>query len=205
VTFDDWIDQLRADGMLLCPSSSAVPVELTGLRPDGTGFHFRCRGVRIRLALFRPGRASWQVPLWDERWSPEEGLSLWAHRPATADDAVDVTDVTRLVFDAPDRPDRLAVLDGADEWGWGSYEAGLLAPAAASVLFDRLTAVLDDAADDVFAGAAAPGRCPAAGSERHVGAGRTGPSLLVPHARAGEPAFDAARLPAARSPETLVG
>jgi hypothetical protein len=155
VTFQEWIDRLRAAGHVLCPASSAVPIELRGVRPDGTGFHYRCRGVRVRLALYRPGRAAWQVPLWDDRWCPEESLSLWEQRPVEAGTPVDAANLggmqsqtgAQLVFDDAANPDRFAVIDGAAEWGWDSHEAGLLGPAAAAVLFDRLAAEVDGQPD----------------------------------------------------------
>jgi hypothetical protein len=155
VTFQEWIDRLRAAGHALCPASSAVPIELRGVRPDGMGFHYRCRGVRVRLALYRPGRAAWQVPLWDDRWCPEESLSLWEQRPVEAGTPVDAADLggmqsqtgAQLVFDDAANPDRFAVIDGAAEWGWDSHEAGLLGPAAAAVLFDRLAAEVDGQPD----------------------------------------------------------
>ncbi len=81
-TFDEWTAHLRAVGFRLCPASCGVPVELRGLRPDGFGFHLRCRGVRMTLSVFRPGRAMWQFPYWDPTWTPEEGLSLWVNHPA---------------------------------------------------------------------------------------------------------------------------
>ncbi|WP_322752153.1 hypothetical protein [Frankia sp. Cas3] len=80
-TFNEWTADLRAAGFWLCPASCGVPVELRGLRPDGFGFHLRCRGVRVTLSLFCPGRAMWQLPHWDPRWTPEEGLSLWVNHP----------------------------------------------------------------------------------------------------------------------------
>ncbi|WP_239405547.1 hypothetical protein [Frankia sp. Cj3] len=81
-TFEEWTAHLRAAGFRLCPASCGVPVELRGLRPDGFGFHLRCRGVRMTLSVFRPGRAMWQFPYWDPTWTPEEGLSLWVNYPA---------------------------------------------------------------------------------------------------------------------------
>nr|MDT0666388.1 hypothetical protein [Micromonospora sp. DSM 115978] len=119
--FSDWVEQLRASGHLVCPASSGIPVELWGVRPDGVGFHFRCRGVQVRLALYRPGRARWQVPVWDEVWCPEEALQLWEHRPVTGGDRRQVlplpqaASAARLVFVAPEQPDDLVVYDGSVE------------------------------------------------------------------------------------------
>ncbi|MBL7518064.1 hypothetical protein I6A84_08005, partial [Frankia sp. CNm7] len=81
MTFEAWLDRLRTDGYLLCPASSAVPVELRAVRPDGWGVHLRCRGVHVRLGLYRPGRSVWQVPLWDREVVPEDALELWEHQP----------------------------------------------------------------------------------------------------------------------------
>jgi hypothetical protein len=212
VTFQEWIEKLHADGNLMCPGSSAVPVELAGVRPDGTGFHFRCRGVRVRLALYRRGRASWQLPVWDDRWSPEEGLSLWEHRPVETPSGVPApagvwgmaagpegavagrpggmgAGTARLVFDDPARPDRVAVVDGAAEWGWTSHEAGLLDATAAAVLFDRLTAEVDGLAGRRTSPgrrmeADIPGDDPdAPGDTVHAGI-----SVVVPYARSRRPA-----------------
>ena len=137
MTFDTWIARLRARGFILCPASSAVPVELRAVLPGGVGVHFRCQGVRVRLRVYRPGRAAWQIPLRDTGWCPEESLELWVHQPVTGDA---VPDRGRLVFPDEARPDDEIVLDGAREWGWRSYEAGLLRAAQAAPLFDLMLA-----------------------------------------------------------------
>ncbi len=189
-TFEEWTSQLRTAGFRLCPGSFAVPVELRGLRPDGFGFQLRCRGVRVTLALFRPGRELWQVPVWDPKWSPEEGLSLWVNHPPArpltgyrafghpdlsawdTDNVVsdfnqwknnDIPDGARMVFDREENPDHQVVFDGAREYGWRGHEAGLLRPAAVARLFAHLLAEAD-AATEIDAG-----------------------MVLVPRARAGGP------------------
>jgi hypothetical protein len=178
--------RLRSEGYLVCPASSAVPVELRGVRPDGIGLHFRCRGVTVRLDWYRSGRAAWQTPVWDDRWSPEEALELWTHEPAEPTGAI--PDVARLVFPDGGEPDRQVVLDGAREWGWRSHEAGLLPPARAAVLFTRLLDVADRNAD--------PGR--AAGNGTDVAAalaatrggsavGLPAPPFPIPRARVARP------------------
>ncbi len=188
-TFEEWTASLRAAGFQLCPRSCAVPVELRGLRPDGFGFHLRCRGVRVKLSLFRPGRAMWQLPFWDPQWVPEEGLSLWAnypmdhpslgHRPfghpapsgLNTDDGTHtgnpmnnsyIPNSVRMVFDHGEAPDHQVVFDGGQECGWRGHEAGLLRPAAAATFFARLMREADPATD-------------------------LGSALLVPRARVGEP------------------
>jgi len=152
VTFDTWIARLRARGFVLCPASSAVPVEVRGVTPRGVGVHFRCRGVRVRLRVYRPGRAAWQIPLRDDGWCPEESLELWVHRPVVG---AGVPERGRLVFPDEAPPDDELVLDGSREWGWRSHEAGLLRAAEAAPLFDLMLAGagltdtgLDDAGPD---------------------------------------------------------
>jgi hypothetical protein len=115
-------------------------VELWGLRPDGVGFHFRCRGVQVRLGLYRPGRAQWQVPVWDDLWCPEEALSLWEHRPVDLECREDPQAPARLVFTDAGAPDDLVVFDGSVESDWCGYEAGLLSVGAAAELFEQLWA-----------------------------------------------------------------
>ncbi|MCK9923481.1 hypothetical protein MXD61_16670 [Frankia sp. AgPm24] len=139
VSFKAWTNRLRAEGYLVCPASCAVPVDLRGVRRDGLGLHFRCRGTSIRLAVYRPGRAAWQLAIRDETWCPEEALQLWRHRPLDgpppSDDAV-------IAFPGEAGPDREIVLDGARRWGWSGHEAGLLPPDDAADLFDHLIAEL---------------------------------------------------------------
>ncbi len=131
--------RLRDEGYLVCPGSSAVPVEIRGVHPDGVGLHFRCRGTSVRLAVYRPGRAAWQVAVRDEGWCPEEALQLWAHRPL--DGSPPPADA-RLAFPGGAGPDQELVVDGARAWGWSRHEAGLLRPTAAAYLFDHLLATL---------------------------------------------------------------
>jgi hypothetical protein len=139
VSFKAWMNRLRADGYLLCPGSSAVPVDVRGVRRDGVGLHFRCRGTAVRLAAYRPGRAAWQVAVRDAGWCPEESLQLWVHRPL---DGTPPPPEARLAFPGDAGPDREVILDGADAWGWRHHEAGLLRPDAAAQLFDHLLAAL---------------------------------------------------------------
>lgn len=161
MTFDAWLDQLRADGYLLCPSSTAVPVELRAVRPDGWGVHLRCRGVRVRLGLYRPGRAAWEVPMWDPTAAPEETLELWQHLPLALAGPVLATG-TRIAFTGDhERPDHEAIYDGAREHGWRGYDAALLPPAAAARIFTQLlaateSAIIRDHQPAAAAGAAAP-------------------------------------------------
>ncbi|WP_063745376.1 hypothetical protein [Parafrankia sp. EUN1f] len=162
MTFESWLARLRDRGFVTCPGSSAVPIDLKAVTADGTGLHFRCRGVRVHLDVYRPGRAAWQTPLRDEAWSPEETLELWENRPVQ-----DRTVPTggRLVFvgpgpdsgpsrgggsgggepgsgrdgDGPEpRPDTRIVLDGARSRGWRGHEAGLLAAAEAAAIFESM-------------------------------------------------------------------
>ncbi|MDT3443723.1 hypothetical protein [Pseudofrankia sp. BMG5.37] len=140
MTFEAWLARLRNDGYLLCPASTAVPVELRAVRPDGWGLHLRCRGVRVQLGLYRPGRPAWQVPLWDRDVLPEDALELWEHRPLPLAE-VDVPEGTRIAFSgAHEAPDHLVVFDGARERGWRGHEAGLLRPGAAAEIFAALLA-----------------------------------------------------------------
>ncbi|WP_462166738.1 hypothetical protein [Frankia sp. AiPs1] len=138
-SFNAWTNRLRAEGYLVCPGSSAVPVDLRGVRRDGLGLHFRCRGTTVRLGVYRPGRAAWQVAVRDAAWCPEEALQLWVHRPL--DDAPP-PDGAMLAFPGSDGPDNEILLDGARLWGWTGHDAGLLPPDDASTIFDQLVATL---------------------------------------------------------------
>ncbi|MBL7494797.1 hypothetical protein [Frankia nepalensis] len=177
MTFEAWLDRLRTDGYLLCPASSAVPVELRAVRPDGWGVHLRCRGVHVRLGLYRPGRSVWQVPLWDREVVPEDALELWEHQPPPS--AAGLLPVgTRIAFTgAADAPDHQAVFDGATERGWRGHEAGLLSPADAAKIFGTLLAATEPELArwrrpaPALGGAAAPAAAPATGT---VPAARTG-------------------------------
>ncbi|KJE24915.1 hypothetical protein FF36_00525 [Frankia torreyi] len=177
VSFKAWMARLRDEGYLVCPGSSAVPVEIRGVRPDGVGLHFRCRGTSVRLAVYRPGRAAWQVAVRDEGWCPEEALQLWAHRPL---DGPPPTADARLAFPGDAGPDQELVVDGARAWGWSRHEAGLLRPTAAAYLFDHLLATLVGSGAQEALGIRGQGGW-ATTPDRPVGAG-------VAPARTGSPA-----------------
>jgi hypothetical protein len=190
VTFEAWLGRLRLDGYLICPASTALPVELRAVRPDGWGIHLRCRGVHVRLGLYRPGRAAWQVPLRDRYAIPEESLELWEHRPlrqATADVTPAGTALpagTRIAFTGDhETPDHQVVFDGSRERGWRGYEAGLLRAGGAAEIF---TALLTSADAQLT------------GQEHPVSpAGAAGPASPVP---AGSRGVGAGAIPAARGP-----
>jgi hypothetical protein len=177
VSFKAWMNRLRAEGYLVCPGSSAVPVDVRSVRRDGVGLHFRCRGTAVRLDAYRPGRTAWQVAVRDEAWCPEESLQLWVHRPL---DVSPAPAGALLAFPGDDGPDQQIIVDGAKAWGWSRHEAGLLRPAAAADLFDRLLVALA-AADDARP-LVRPGNPPAVGHP----ALRLGkhPEIAVPAARA---------------------
>lgn len=139
--FENWLARLRDRGFVTCPASSAVPVDLRAVTLDGTGLHFRCRGVRVALQIYRPGRAAWQTPLRDEHWAPEESLELWENRPLRGRQ---VPDGGRLVFTgdgADPKPDAEIVLDGAHSRGWRGHEAGLLPSAEAALIFETMITI----------------------------------------------------------------
>jgi hypothetical protein len=143
VTFEAWLARLRNDGYLLCPASTALPVELRAVRPDGWGLHLRCRGVRVQLGLYRPGRSAWQVPLWDRDVLPEDALELWEHRPLPSAAAA-MPAGTRIAFTGGrESPDHSVVFDGAHERGWRGHEAGLLRSSAAAEIFAVLLAAAE--------------------------------------------------------------
>lgn len=176
-----WMNRLRADGYLVCPGSCAVPVDVRGVRGDGVGLHFRCRGTAIRLAAYRPGRAAWQVAVRDASWCPEESLQLWVHSPL--DGTPPPTDA-RLAFPGDAGPDREVILDGSDAWGWRGHEAGLLRPDTAARLFDHLLATLaDPTATAAVLQATAP---PSAGqAARPTTRHETPEEITIPAARTG--------------------
>jgi len=148
VTFEAWLGRLRNDGYLLCPTNTAVPVELRAVRPDGWGLHLRCRGVRVSLGLYRPGRCAWQVPLRDRQVIPEEALELWEHRPlhqaAAPGSGAMLPPGTRIAFTgAHDTPDHELIFDGSRERGWQGHEAGLLGAGGAAEIFATLLAAAE--------------------------------------------------------------
>lgn len=134
--FEEWVARLTTAGHRICPASTRVPLELCGLRPDGTGMHFRCRGTRATLSLYAPGRARWQVRVFDPSWTPEETLAIWERRPYTRWE--EAPPHSRLVFDDAERPDVHVVYDGARERGWTGHEAGLLRVDEGAALFEHL-------------------------------------------------------------------
>ncbi len=177
MSFKAWMNRLRADGHLVCPTSSAVPVDVRSVRQDGVGLHFRCRGTAVRLAAYRPGRTAWQVSVHDEAWCPEEALQLWSHRPL---ESPPPPSGARLAFPGG-QPDQVIVLDGARTYGWTSHEAGLLRPADAAPLFDRLAA---DLALDATTPPIRPAT-PARTEHRTLSLGGS-PGITVPAARSTE-------------------
>ncbi|MGF7237684.1 MAG: hypothetical protein ACQSGP_22385, partial [Frankia sp.] len=140
MNFPQWTARMQAQGCRICPSSTGVPVDLRGLFPDGRGFHLLCRGVCVRLAVYRPGRARWQVPVVAGADRPEEAFADWEHRPVDA--VAEPSPGTMLVFDGLS-PDAQAVWDGARERGWNSYEAGLLRTPEAAAHFVTLLRTLE--------------------------------------------------------------
>ncbi len=138
--FPQWTAGMRAEGCRICPSSTGVPVDLRGLFPDGRGFHLSCRGVRVRLAVYRAGRARWQVPVMAGTDRPEEAFTDWEHHPVDA--VAEPPPGTLLVFDGV-APDAQAVWDGAHERGWSSHEAGLLRAREAAAHFATLLSTLE--------------------------------------------------------------
>ncbi|EIV95511.1 hypothetical protein [Frankia sp. QA3] len=182
MSFKAWMARLRDEGYLVCPGNSAVPVEIRGVRPDGVGLHFRCRGTSVRLAVYRPGRAAWQVAVRDEGWCPEEALQLWVHRPL---DGPPPPAEARLAFPGDGGPDQELVVDGARAWGWSRHEAGLLRPTAAAYLFDHLLATLTGSGAQEALGIRGHGGW--TGPDRPVGAGVAPARTGSPTRRTGAP------------------
>ena len=145
-----WHSSLAQRGLQICPSSVTVPVELRGLLPDGRGFHLLCRGVSVRLDLYAPERAAWEVPVAPVSARPEDAYADYAIAPLTRPGRLEGRPVgARLVFAEPDRPDERRVFDGQARLGWRGHDAGLLQPESAVVILLRLLARDDLARDDL--------------------------------------------------------
>ena len=155
---------LAGRGLQLCPSSVTVPVELRGLLADGRGFHLLCRGVSVRLDLYPPERAAWEVPVAPLSARPEDAYAEYAIQPLTRPGRLDGRpEGARLVFADPDHPDERRVFDGRARLGWRGHDAGLLAPESAAAILLRLLAMEDLPRDDLTSdGLAADGQARAA-------------------------------------------
>ena len=137
----DWLSLLAGRGLQVCPSSVTVPVELRGLLPDGRGFHLLCRGVSVRLDLYAPERAAWEVPVAPVSTRPEDAYADYAISPLTRPGRLEGRpEGARLIFAEPDHPDERRVFDGRERLGWRGHDAGLLRPESAVAILLRLLA-----------------------------------------------------------------
>jgi hypothetical protein len=131
----DWALALDLRGLTPLPPTTAVPVELYALLPDGRVLHFRCRGTSVTLRLYAAGDVALaigvretvvtELPVVGEVWVPLR-------------DAVGVPG--RAVFTAA--PLAAAFIDGRERFGWTGHEAGLLRGTDALPLLDELLAAL---------------------------------------------------------------
>ncbi len=146
-----WLSSLAGRGLQVCPSSVTVPVDLRGLLPDGRGFHLLCRGVSVRLDLYEPERAAWEVPVAPVSTRPEDAYADYAISPLTRPGRLEGRpEGARLVFAGSDDPDESRVFDGQARLGWRGHDAGLLGPESAAAILLRLLA-----RDDLGCGGAA--------------------------------------------------
>ena len=134
----DWTFALAHRGLTPLAPTTAVPVELYALLPDGRALHFRCRGTSVTLRLYAATDVALAVgvretvltelPVAGEVWVPLSAAPHSPDRPA------------RAVFTAA--PVASVAIDGRDRFGWTSHEAGLLRGTDALPLLDELLAVL---------------------------------------------------------------
>jgi hypothetical protein len=142
-----WADELGRRGVRVLPPTTAVPVELYGLLPDGRALHFLCRGTSVSLRLYAAADVALAVgvreavvtelPVTGEVWLP---LAEMVGAPGLAAPG-------RAVFTGA--PVASAGLDGRARFGWTGHEAGLLRGASALPLFVELLDSL--LADDLLA------------------------------------------------------
>lgn len=121
LTFAAWTTTLSRRGLGVLPSSHAVPVEIWA-RDQESVLHFRARGTSVILRRYQA--------------SDLTGLILRAecdceeHRMAGAGQ--------RTVLRPGAAPSAEHRVDGASEFGWSGFEAGLIDVPTAAILFDRL-------------------------------------------------------------------
>lgn len=140
LTFADWTDRLRSQGLVVLSQSHAVPVDLWVREPSGRVLHLRARGTRLVLRAYRSSDLT-TVLLRSE-------CDCEAHRAAGA--------AGRLVLTPGARPVAEAEYDGAAEEGWSGVDAGLLGVTEAAGIFALLLSRLGDDETVRGAGAAAP-------------------------------------------------
>jgi hypothetical protein len=141
MTLTDWTADLTARGITVLPPTTAVPVELYAVLPDGRGLHFRCRGTQAVLSVFAAESVRiavpvheatpTELPLLTEVWLPLTGLTgaqVSEHQPV------------RVILSG--RPSAATAVDGRERFGWSGYEAGLLRVRDAQPLFEELLARL---------------------------------------------------------------
>lgn len=122
LTFASWTAALSARGLRVLPSSHVVPVEIWARDQQGSVLHFRARGTSVTLRRYEA--------------SDLTGLILRSecdceeHRVAGAGQ--------RTVLRPGAVPSVEQRVDGATEFGWSSFEAGLIDVPTAAALFDRL-------------------------------------------------------------------
>jgi hypothetical protein len=131
----DWALALELRGLTPLSPTTAVPVELYALLPDGRAVHFRCRGTSVTLRLYAAADVAvaigvretvvTELPVVGEVWVPLR-------------DALGVPG--RAVFTSA--PLAAAAIDGRERFGWTGHEAGLLRGTEALPFLDELLAVL---------------------------------------------------------------
>ena len=134
-----WIADLAARGLPAVAPTTAVPVELFALLPDGGLLHFRCRGTGVTLRRFNAEDVSVALPTAYAGTDPE-ALALADVRSLRA--AGPVLPQGRVVIPVAAEPTTQAAIDGAERFGWTGFEAGRLSVAAAAALLDELLAEL---------------------------------------------------------------
>ena len=120
--FAAWVSTLSARGFSVLAASHAVPVQLWLRTADGSVLHFLARGTRVTLRRYA-GSDLTTLVLRSECDCEE-------HRTAGAG--------SRTVLNPGAAAAAEVVFDGAREFGWRGYEAGLLDIAGAAAMFDSM-------------------------------------------------------------------
>ncbi|GAB3923538.1 hypothetical protein GCM10029976_013880 [Kribbella albertanoniae] len=115
-------DLLASRGLRLLPGSHAVPVELLVQLPDATIARFTARGTTLQLQHY-PAEALTTITIAAE-------CGCGDHHPQTGPARVTLS---RYAVATDER-----VIDGELQFGWTSYEAGLLSLADAAGYFFQL-------------------------------------------------------------------
>ena len=114
-----WTADLAARGLTALPPSTAVPVELYAVLPDGDLLHFRARGTTVTLRRYAADDVSVVLPTAYAGTTPE------ALAVADVRALPDAVGAGRVLLPAHARPVAEVAIDGTARFGWTGFEAGL--------------------------------------------------------------------------------